>query len=69
MSYNTISNDSPIANITRALPLLSDEKILANGGTWKEFEAEAAKRWANAPLGDDSSPESCRTVATSRVAA
>ena len=63
MSYNTVDNDSAIANITRALPLLSDERILANGGTWKDFEIEAARRWANAPLGEESSPESCRTVA------
>ncbi len=61
--------DSVITQVSAALPYLSDERVLAHGGTFEEFQAAAIARWSNAPVGDESAPESCRTVGTVRLAA
>lgn len=51
-----------IADITRALPLRSDERVIIDG-TFAEFQAAAIALWAEAPVGEDSEPDSCRTEA------
>ncbi len=60
-------NNQVIANITKALNMKSDERVLANGGTFAEFQAAAIARWADAPLGEDA-PESCPTILCTEAA-
>ncbi len=69
MYRSTQDNDSAIANVSAALSYRPDEAVLANGGTFAEFQEVAIRAWANAPLGDESAPESCRTEVVSRQAA
>jgi len=52
---------SAIANISAALGYDAVELALVNGSLADAMRA-AASQYASAPLGEDSAPESCRTV-------
>ncbi len=63
MSYSTIDNDSPIANITRAFrDVRADEAVFIETNDFAAFQAACIDSWRDAPLGDDTAPESHPTV-------
>ncbi len=68
MQCSTEDTNSAIANISAGLKYRNDEAILAAGGTFAAFQAAAIASWDGAPVGDESSPESCRTTLTRKVA-
>ncbi len=69
MYSNTQDTNSAIANVSSALTYRPDEEVLARGGSFAEFQEVAIRAWEGAPLGDETAPESCRTVATFRQVA
>ncbi len=64
MSYSR----NVIERVSVAINYRTDERVLAYGGTFEEFQKVCIRSWEDAPLGDDVAPESCRTVAVARAA-
>ena len=64
MSYSR----TVIESISQALSWRVDETVLRDGGTFEEFQAAAVASYKDAPLGEETAPASCRTVAVHRAA-
>lgn len=55
-------SDGTIRRISAALRMRADEQMLADGASFEAFREFCVRSWEGAALGDETAPESAKTI-------